>query len=61
MEHLAKIASAPVENDEIKFYPLNTRIPIATGWRISKTGASAVNFGGDTVFLPISCPRADSW
>lgn len=65
MQHFADLALDPVMNDEIEFYPKNTRTLIATGWRISRTGVSAANYGGAIVYrLIILMPTASkisSW
>ena len=57
MQHFADMALPPVMNDELKFYPAKYKIHIATGWKTSKTGVSAVSCGGVTVFRLITCQK----
>ena len=60
MQHFADMALPPVMNDDLKFYPAKYKNTYtATGWRTSRTGASAASCGGDTVFRPISCRKVD--
>lgn len=52
MQHFADLALPPVMNDDIEFYPKNTRTPTATGLRTSRIGVFPDSCGGDTAFRP---------
>ena len=42
--------------------PQSTKTPTGTGWKTSRTGASAVSFGGDTAYRLTTCRKeASSW
>ena len=52
MKDLATPALKAVMEEEIKFTRLNSGTSTGTGWKTSKTGASAANYGGATGFRP---------
>jgi hypothetical protein len=43
------------------FTRLNIKTPTATGWKTSKTGASAVSYGGATAYRLTSFLKEVTW